>query len=517
MDDVEYLEKYGKDQSFLFLADSAKRDKSVYPSPAEFSVSFNSPFRNVVGFELVEVNIPRTDYIVDSTENTLTYSINVPTSITTWQTEVEPGTRTATFTPGDYNLPQLVEHMNNVLANVAAVNGDTTVLQVATTTVPSEISNKIRLESSGPFCVLGDSSTIRTTIGLGDPVSVPTNPGYDAVPGYTLNAPRGASGVFIAKQGSIGNGVTFSTFVGPYPGDTTKYEGVYVGRVLREYFTATAAGTPTNVNAFFASLGTAPSGGWTVDVRIARASDDATIATGNVQTTGSDFEPVSATMTATGNFVDGTEYYAEFTSTETEDSQNCAALWYDFPNLPPTGSYAAVNGVEVHTGQDFCVDVISGAWGYEIAPPGIVNLRGARYIKVRCPELEQYMYRDRVGEPTSAGIGMVDLIGYGFQNQRYNFVHYPATKFHPIGRVQKLTLRLERPDGTLYDAQGVDNTMLCAITYKTTPKTTPGNETYPAAPEYNPDFIKIQQQRWKNESDALYASRKPGYCHPGKR
>jgi Family of unknown function (DUF5901) len=517
MDDVEYLERHGKDQSFLFLADSAKRDKSVYPSPAEYAVTFNSPFRNVVGFELVEVSVPRTDYIVDSTENTLTYSVTPPASILTWQADVEAGTRVATFSPGDYNLPQLVEHMNAVLANVAAVNGDTTVVQVATTTVPSEISNKVRLESSGPFCVLGDSSTIRTTIGLGDPVSVSGSVGYDVVSGYTLNAPRGASGVFVAKQGPLGNGVTFPTFVGPYPGDTTKYEGVYGGRVLREYFTATEAGTPTVVNAFFASLGTPPSGGWTINVRVAAAATDATIATGTTRSTGSDFDPVASTLVSTGNFVAGTGYYAEFTTTETTDAGNCAALWYDFSNLPPSGSYAAVNGVQVHTGQDFCIDVVSGSWGYEISPPGIVNLRGARYIKVRCPELEQYLYRDRVGEPSTAGIGMVDLIGYGFQNQRYNFVHYPATKFHPIGRIQKLTLRLERPDGTLYDAQGVDNTLLCAITYRTVPKTTPENETHPAAPGYDPDFIKIQQRRWKNESDAMRASRKTGYCHPGPR
>ncbi len=515
MDDVEYLERVGKDESFLFLADSAKRDKSVYPSPAEYAVTFNSPFRNVVGFELVEVNVPRTDYIVDSTENTLTYSVDVPSSITTWQTDVEAGTRTATFSPGDYNLSQLVEHMNEVLANVAATNGDTTVLQVATTTVPSEISNKIRIESSGPFCVLGDSSAIRTTIGLGDPVST-TATGYATVPGYTLNAPRGASGVFVATQGPLGNGVTFSSFVGPFPGDETKYEGVYGARTVREYFTAAEAGTPTAVNAFFASLGAAPAGGWTLDVRVARSSDDATLATGTLTTTGDDYDPVTSVLTATGNFVAGVEYFVEFTTTETTDASNCAALWYDYPNLPPTGSYAAVNGTLVHAGQDFCVDVVSGAWGYEISPPGIVNLRGARYIKVRCPELEQFLYRDRVGEPTSAGIGMVDLIGYGFQNQRYNFVHYPAKKFHPIGKIQKLTLRLERPDGTLYDAQGVDNTLLCAITFRTTPKSG-GTESFPAAPGYDPDFIKIQQHRWQRETDALYDSRKPGYCHPGKR
>jgi hypothetical protein len=519
MDDVDYLKRHGQDQSFLFLADSAKRDKTVYPSPAEFSVSFNSPFRNVVGFELVEVNVPRTDYIIDSTENTLTYSLTAPTSITAWATEVDPTKRTATFQPGDYNLPQLIEHMNGVLAEVANVHGDSASLQVAPTTVPSEISNKIRIESSAPFCVLGDASTIRSTLGLGDPVSATGATGYSTVPGYGLNFPNGASGVFVAQEGLIGDGVTFPALVGPLPsGENDGSEGVYGSRTVEQHFTAQEAGVPTSVSAYLASLGTAPAGGWTANVRVTYASNNHAIATGNIVSTGSDFTPSTSALTATGRFVQGQNYVVEFTPADAgTDANNCAALWYTASNLPPVaGSYAAVDGTLVHSGSDFCTDVVAGAWGYEVLPPGIVNLRGARYIKVRCPELEQYMYRDRVGEPTSAGIGMVDLIGYGYQNQRYNFVNYPISKFHPIGKIQKLTFRLERPDGTMYDAQGVDNTLLCAITYRVSPQGDPA-QSYPAAPGYDPDYIKIQQHRWEREAKAMTPSKKPGYCHPGQR
>jgi hypothetical protein len=518
MDDVDYLKQHGQDQSFLFLADSAKRDKTVYPSPAEFSVSFNSPFRNVVGFELVEVNVPRTDYIIDSTENTLTYSLTAPTSINTWATEVEATKRTATFQPGDYNLPQLIEHMNGVLAEVANVYGDSASLQVAPTTVPSEISNKIRIESSAPFCVLGDSSTIRSTLGLGDPVSASAPAGYATVPGYGLNFPNGASGVFVAQEGSIGDGVTVPVVVGPFPSGDETYEGIYGARSIEQYFTAPAAGVPTTVVAYLASLGAAPPGGWTANVAVTYASNGSSIATGTIASTGSDFDPSTSTLTATGRFVQGQNYVVKFTPADAgTDVDNCAALWYNPSNLPPAaGSYAAVNGNLVHAGSDFCTDIVAGAWGYEVLPPGIVNLRGARYIKVRCPELEQYMYRDRVGEPTTAGIGMVDLIGYGYQNQRYNFVNYPITKFHPIGKIQKLTFRLERPDGTPYDAQGVDNTLLCAITYRVSPRGE-SSQSYPAAPGYDPDYIKIQQQRWEREARAMTPSKKPGYCHPGQR
>ena len=72
MDDIEYLQAHGVEQTYVFLADSSQRDTAVYPTASEYDITFNAPFRNVVKFELLEVNIARTDYLVDSSENTLT-------------------------------------------------------------------------------------------------------------------------------------------------------------------------------------------------------------------------------------------------------------------------------------------------------------------------------------------------------------------------------------------------------------------------------------------------------------
>ena len=146
MEDVVAINR-GVDRSHVFLADSAKRDPAVYPSPSEYAVTFNAPFRDVVGFELLEVNVPRTDYIVDSTENTLTYSLDVPRGVSSWQADVAGNVRTATFAPGDYNLSQLVKHMNDVLAAVANVAGDSAALAV----VPEHVT---RLDAGDEFEVM---------------------------------------------------------------------------------------------------------------------------------------------------------------------------------------------------------------------------------------------------------------------------------------------------------------------------------------------------------------------------
>jgi hypothetical protein len=526
MDDVEWLNKHGVEETYIFIADSSLRDKAAYPTPSEYEIVFNSQFRNVVKFEILEVNIPRTDYIVDETENTFVYAVNQPKSISTWKTDIQGNIRTMTITPGDYNLPQLIDIMNSSFQATSNAYGDTVTLRAVPTTNPSEISNKIRIEGSGPFTILGDDSTLKGTIGFGDPVSTSDTGFYSTVPGYNINFPNGASNVFLSNQGVIGNGETVSVFVGPIPsGDNTSYEGIYTGRSVRQYFNAATTGVPSSVSAYMYDVSAAPAGGFVADIAIKRATDNSTIATGNIISINDDLTPsVSGPLTVSNNFVQGTQYYVEFTpSSAGTSASNCTSLWYTFPNLPPVpGAFMAINGnTAIHPGEYFCTDVVAGAYGSEIISPGIVNLRGARYIKIRCKEIEQMLYRDRVGEPTSAGVAVVNLIGYGYQNSRYDFTNYPSKRFHPIGKLQKLTFRLERPDGTLYNCQGVDNTFLCALTYVVTPnksvnKSFDGPGEYPAAPGYTGDYIQIQQKRWGEDARATYDSKKATYnrCRP---
>jgi hypothetical protein len=529
MDDVETIEKFGVDETFIFLADSAKRDKAAYPTAAEYEVLFNSQFRNVVKFEVLKVNIPRTDYLVDETESTFSYSIDQPTNINTWQTQVQGNIRTANITPGDYNLPQLIDELNNALQQVSNAFGDTVTLRTSPTTNPSEISNKINITGSGPFTLLGDESTIRSTLGFGDPVNTnqATSTGYYAtVPGYTINFPNGAANVFLSVPGDIPGAQNINIFVGPFPpGDNTSFVPIYTGQVLRQYFTAPSAGVPSAVTGYFRDIATAPPGGFVSNVAIKRVSDNSTIAFGNINSINDDLtSSVTNGLTVSNNFVQGVDYYVEFTPGAPGTSNvNCTSLWYTFPNLPPVpGAFMSVNGNTVaYTGDYFSTTVTAGAIGNNLTSPGIVNLRGARYIKIRCKELEQLIYKDRVGEPSTAGVGVVNIVGYGYAESRYDFSSIPVKPFHPIGKLQKLTFRLERPDGTLYATNGVDNTLLCALTFRTVPnnsvnKTFDGPGKYPGNPAYTGDYIQVQQNRWAQEAKATYETQKSTYdrCRP---
>jgi hypothetical protein len=514
MDDIQTIIEKGRDETYVFLVDSSKRDRAAYPTAAEYDITFDAQFRNVTKFEILNVNIPRTDYLVDSSENRLVYAIGQPTNIGTWQSQLTQ-IRTANITPGDYNLSQLIDEINLQLTAVANASNDSTVLLASATTNPSEISNKINLSGSGAFTLLEGS--INSTIGFGDPVNVnqASSTGYYAtVPGYTVNYPNGADNAFLSVQGPILGAPSINEFVGVFPpGDGTSLYPVSNGQTLRQYFTAPSAGTPSIVTGYFSDTGTAPVGGFPINVEIRYAGNNTLVANGGIYSINSELTPaVSNILSVQSNFVQNQNYYVQFTQAAPISNTNYTSLWYHAPNLPAVpGAYMNVNGANVNPGEYFATTVVAGAIGWNLTSPGIVNIRGARYIKIRCKELEQMIYRDRVGEPTTAGVGIVNLIGYGYSQERYSFSSVPVKSFFPIGKLQKLTFRLERPDGSLYETNGVDNSFLCALTYRTVPnssaeKTFDGPGAYPAAPGYSGDYIQTLQHRWRQEAAANYQS-----------
>ena len=71
IEDINYLYKNSvKDNSIIFI-ESNKRNKNVYPTPSEYTITFDNPFRYVYGLEIVDASIPRTMYQIDKTNNNL--------------------------------------------------------------------------------------------------------------------------------------------------------------------------------------------------------------------------------------------------------------------------------------------------------------------------------------------------------------------------------------------------------------------------------------------------------------
>lgn len=73
IEDVDYLKKNSIKQSYNILIDSKDRDRTVYPDPENYSIEFTTPFRNVIGIEVIDASIPKGMYDIDYNNNKFCY------------------------------------------------------------------------------------------------------------------------------------------------------------------------------------------------------------------------------------------------------------------------------------------------------------------------------------------------------------------------------------------------------------------------------------------------------------
>jgi hypothetical protein len=69
IEDIDYLYKNSTKENIVLFVDSSKRDKKLYPSPAEFSIVFDEPFHFVYGIEILDTTIPRTMFMMEYNNN----------------------------------------------------------------------------------------------------------------------------------------------------------------------------------------------------------------------------------------------------------------------------------------------------------------------------------------------------------------------------------------------------------------------------------------------------------------
>lgn len=104
IEDINYLYKNSvKDNSIIFI-ESDKRDKNIYPTPSEYTIQFDNPFRYVYGLEIVDASIPRTMYQIDKTNNNLKIIIGDANYHIYKNNKYDPGSHiTNTFATGARN------------------------------------------------------------------------------------------------------------------------------------------------------------------------------------------------------------------------------------------------------------------------------------------------------------------------------------------------------------------------------------------------------------------------------
>jgi len=183
IEDIDYLKTNSIKQAYTFLVDSKDRDRGVFPDPNNYVINFTEPFRNVIGFEVVDASIPRTMYSIDIYNNLLSYYIG---SSDTDELIVNGFNNTtydiSKFTNfkmpvGDYSLQTFIPTFNNTLDD----------LQIVSVSNPPELTNLITFTCLKPFILNMYVSTIAETLGFDTYIKENNNNSYKYISSYKNN------------------------------------------------------------------------------------------------------------------------------------------------------------------------------------------------------------------------------------------------------------------------------------------------------------------------------------------
>jgi len=536
--------------------DSSMRDTNAYPTPSEYYIPFPQPFKNVVGVSIVDASIPRTEYSVESGRNVLAYAPGLYTSYAdalSSNTLVE-----VAVPPGDYNTATLVQALNAVLKSTA-LSKNHAPLQLKANSTPVELTNRISLTRSEPFTVFMGSSSIRHVLGFGTPATaLGTNVNWDGTLRFTTDTNL-ANDTFVSvpttKQRSL-------TYVGPVPIETSEY-AVSAVDGIRQTFTAETSGLLYSVKVRGTGLeGTTITGSivdvnqdatvqafsctvddtgvWTavldaqtskVDIQkveyvaghvVFTSSDPHGLDAGDIITvdgattwnlngqwvlTGvttttftvlADIPSVrlgSGTVSASKELVEGKEYAIVI------DAVDDVSVYRALAFRDVVGTLTA--GDSTYPEDALSVDVMVTQVGYSVDAPGQVNLTGERYVVIRSPEIEQHTHRDLVAfNRMTPGLGLVKLGGNagGYRDERMNFSSFTPPEFHPIGKMHGMSIRLETGQQRVYNAHGIDHTLLVSITMLTSGIPTSIPRTL--YPDYEPNNVKMIQKTIERERES---------------
>jgi hypothetical protein len=407
-----------------------------------------------------------------------------------------------------------------------------------------ELTNKVVFTRAEPFALFIGNSSSRNVLGFGNPSHAPGGVvAWDDSERYMTDS-LVANDVFGAVPSTLSSELAFA---GPVPVTVVGYS-VPLTNKIRQRFVAGASGLLSSVtvrktgtaiiqaavydmslDALVDSFSIAADGTWTsqpssVVLAITGVSATGThvtltassphglvarniIVISNATTLGANGTWVLTSVTSTTltfassmpsvnlgddvvvyaskEILEGTEYALELASAADEVYK--AETFLDTPVLIEayvSGAWTSVDSVNA-----LSADVGVTTTGYRVEAPGQCNLTGERYVLVRSPDIEQHIHRSFAAafDRMAPGLGMLKLGGGmgGFREERLNFLAYSTRKFHPIGKLNGLHIRLETRAGRLYDSHGIDHTLLlCVKMYSPGPSKAIPRDLYP---DYTPD------------------------------
>ena len=492
IEDIDYLYEHSENDMFILYADSQLRDRSVFPHPNNYTLTFDQPFKNVYGIEVLDGSIPSVMYNIESDGN----------CVMGWTYNLNPAS-----TGGGYTAQSLLTELANFTEFDLLLNSTTIVTQLA-----------------GGAKSYETGIVFLTSFDLMDAYMATLANTNNPTPSIDNYAQTGTS-YWVYQRGVVPSAVIFNqadllTF------DFPTYEFTYGGatyQIINDPDNATYQELITIVETYFPIVQQNTDGTYDlIYYKLTEVPKSFIVTLRNNQNTVMYLMDMSffyVTYTA-GNY-SVTDFLTEarngaFGATPITVSSVLSQQPDIIPKMNFTSGSAFVLNMDNSTsrtsmGFDEYADVNetvaytrffykskmslfgavydSGLQQWSVTAPGVIYLLGTRYVFLRCPEIESHMHGSRAFGDFAPGIGMFKMYAVNdIAHQRFDFVSFAKKPFHPIGKLSRLTFTFERNDGSMYDFKGANHLMLICIKFLVPSQKRVRMKEHPAAPNYNYDF-----------------------------
>ena len=462
---VNKLRGISEPQSHLISVDSSLRNMAQWPTPSEYCVHFDRPIQNVVGYDILDATLPNNTYMLDEHNNRVGFGVWLggTEAETTTPEYIEKFAGSATFerVMNDPDPPvsdvKVVGDRDVFTNAVASHASDMHLAYFRTAAVtpyagavhgdPAPVSERIEVRSAGP----SSYEWRRVRQGTWTPLPAATVSGATRVLVRLSNGkvhhadPQDLAAVplsdkVVESAGSITGFVSIEVSAAHYASQTNFYHEWQLHNFDVETGDHDIDSLVTAISFYMPSV----------------TFQGTTLARPAISIMGtSQIAPQNFTRRRKMSFRCMSYFWLDMNRATCRD-----ILGFNERADPARASEYRKIGIGTHLFGS--IPETLGAANFVIYTPGIVDLEGTRFVKLRCPELEEHR-NQVVQDGYNPGIGVFKLYNTLLTHLRFDYNNFKPETTQPIAKLSKLTLRFEHLDGTLFDFKGSDHHMMIAI------------------------------------------------------
>lgn len=486
IEDVQYLQQHCEVDSTVVYVDSDLRDRNYFPYPAEYTVTFDQPFKLIVGFDVLDASIPTTMWNVDRYNGTLALTlVSGPSSSPQSKIEIVEKFKDIKDIKNFNRLYQRNHLPNQLAENFVIVINDDYYWR-------NEIQPNIdftSIQETSPYFVYILNSARAPNIKLA-PVNLDKNSYFTFT--YLNELYYSES-----DDPDLRNLVEANNFILKISQISGNFDIYYYEEYQIDQATYTsilqAKRYTLHIGNYYKQIELGNYDITSLKVQLNTVWNPTTI---EFETTVSpdNKQGIYKIQSATGLVI-----------VNATIGKLIKQLGFDtYPRRDENTRYR-VDTVGSNQRSFFGL-YNQDLRGYIVTAPGIVNLLGDRFVIVKCKEIEDHLLGSYGYTQQSPGIGLFKLAASynDVTHLRFDFVNLVRKPFHPIGKLSKLSVRFETPEGNLYDFKGINHQIL--FLFKFLVPTQKNKIPKPILnPNYDPNFMNYMSSskhiEYKDDSD----------------